>query len=207
MANLRKKKPTVLKQKGGAKKDIEHTVDSSDDEQARTIYAFARNRLLNVNAWHEYAAGISATFKLCDEYGEEVRRTAKANDYFKIDLPGPGSNEGGGYDWVQIEHIEDRLNPTGDEEYIGIRVRPSSNPKETGEDVAHFFKDDSTSSFVIRRQGSAVTAAVYGRNEKPNTNTRNVIDKVRNAVVGTTAIMGLSNIQWKNLVKGLLKMT
>jgi hypothetical protein len=205
MADIKKKKPTVPKQKEGAKKDIDHTVDLANEAEARKLFAFARNRLLNVNAWQEYATGISATFTLCDESGNEVKRTAKAGDYFQIDLPGPGSNEGDGHDWVQVEHIEDRLNPNGEEEYIGIRVRPASNPKKKEENVAHFFKDAATSSFVIHRLGSAVTAAVYGRNEKPNTDTNNLIDKVRNAVVGTTAIMGLSNIQWKNLVNGLLK--
>jgi hypothetical protein len=68
-----------------------------------------------------------------------------------------------------------------------------------------FFNDRSTSSFVLERDGNKVTAAVYGRNEIPNTETSNVIDKVRNVVVGTSAIAGLADIQWKNLVKGLLE--
>ena len=205
MAEIRKKKPTVPKQQEGAKKDIEHVVEVTDDNAARKLFMIARNRLVNVNQWHEYATGISATFRLCDRFGDEVNRTAEKGDHFKIDLPGPGSNEGKGYDWVQIEDVEDRSNSEGDEEYIGIRVRPTSNPKEKGEDVAHFFKDESTSSFVIERHGRIVTATVYGRNEKPNTSTGNLIDKVRNAIVGATAILGFSNIQWKNLVKGLLK--
>jgi hypothetical protein len=205
MAELKKKKPTVPRQQKGAQKDIEHVVETADEDDARKLFVIARNRLVNVNQWHEYATGISATFKLCDQYGNEVDRTAENGDYFKIDLPAPGSNEGKGYDWVQIEKIEDRSDSAGDEEYVGIRVRPARHPKEKGEDVAHFFKDDSTSSFVIERHGKIVTAAVYGRNEKPNTKTHNLIDKVRNAVVGATAIVGFSNVQWKNLVQGLLK--
>ena len=39
----------------------------------------------------------------------------------------------------------------------------------------------------------------------PNTETDRLVDKVRNVVVGTTAIAGLADIQWKNLVKGLIK--
>jgi hypothetical protein len=45
---------------------------------------------------------------------------------------------------------------------------------------------------------------VYGRNEKPNLNTKAVIDKLRNAIVGVTAIAGLNKPQWKSLVMGLL---
>jgi hypothetical protein len=45
---------------------------------------------------------------------------------------------------------------------------------------------------------------VHGRNEKPNTNSDAVADKIRNTLVGLGAIAGFSKIQWKNLVKGLI---
>jgi hypothetical protein len=105
---------------------------------------------------------------------------------------------------VQIETIVELVDPNGPREQIVIRVRPTSHPGERGENVAHFFKEESTSSFVVERDQTTVKAAVYGRNEIPNTSTSNVIDKVRNAVVALTAILGFSNVQWKNLTKGLL---
>lgn len=200
-----KKKPTVPVQLKGAQKDIEHVFEATDDDAARKLFMIARNRLMNINKWHDYAQGISATFQITDQNGNDLDRPAETGDYFKIDVPGPGSAEGKGYDWVQIDAIEDKSNSEGDEEYIGMRVRPASNPEEEGENVAHFFKEESTSSFVIERHRNAVTAAVYGRNEMPNTETSNLIDKVRNAVVGTTAILGLASVQWKNLAKGLIK--
>jgi hypothetical protein len=147
---------------------------------------------------------MSATFQLTDQYGKEVNRTAEKGDYFKINIPAPGSVEGHGFDWVNIEAIEDISNPDGDIERVALRVRPASNPREKGENVAHFFSEDSTSSFIIERLGNQLKAAVYGRNETPNTSTSNLIDKVRNVIVGVTAILGFSNIQWKNLVKGLI---
>lgn len=205
MADIKKKKPTVPKQRQGAQKNIEHVFEAADENAARKLFMISRNRLVNVNQWHEYAEGMSARFYLTDKNGNELNRTTEVGDYFKIDLPGPGSAEGKGYDWVKIEAIEDRSNSEGDEEYIGMRARPVSNPTKEGENVAHFFNDDSTSSFVIERHGNIVTAAVYGRNEKPNTETSNIVDKVRNTLVGATAIFGLSNVQWKNLVKGLIK--
>jgi hypothetical protein len=198
------KRSIVPSQKTGAKKDIEHIVMAADENDARKLFMIARNRLVDVNHWHEYSGSLSATFQLTDQYGKEVSRTAEKGDYFKINIPAPGSAEGHGFDWVSIEAIEDISNPDGDIERIALRVRPASNPKEKGENVAHFFNEDSTSSFVLERLGNRVKAAVYGRNETPNTSTSNLIDKVRNVVVGVTAILGFSNLQWKNLVKGLI---
>lgn len=197
----------VPQQEQGARKDIEHSVTAVDENDARKLFMIGRNRLMDINNWREYAKPVSATFKLTDPAGKEVDRTAEKGDLFKIDLPAPGSAEGKGYDWVRIEAIEDKSNVNGTEEFVAIRVRPVPNPENKGENVAHFFKDTSTSSFVVERQGTQVTAAVYGRNEIPNTETSNVIDKLRNAVVGVTAILGFSNVQWKNLVKGFIETT
>src|SRR5688572_7985592 len=108
MADIKKKKPTVPKQKEGAQKDIEHVVEAADEDAARKLFMIARNRLVNVNQWQKYAQGISATFQLTDQEGRELDRTGEKGDYFKIDLPGPGSAEGKGYDWVRIEAIEDK---------------------------------------------------------------------------------------------------
>jgi hypothetical protein len=196
----------IPRQKEGAGKDIDHTVVTADENDARKLFMIARNRLVNVNEWHHYAKPISSVFRLTDGEGHEVDRTAEAGDYFKIDLPGPGPAEGKGYDWVRVEAIEDKSNADGPAEHIAIRVRPAPDPTmKQGENVAHFFDDRSTSSFVLMRNGKEVTAAVYSRNEIPNTETSSIGDKVRNAVVGATAILGFSNVQWKNLVKGVLE--
>ncbi|HEY6901282.1 MAG TPA: hypothetical protein VI233_11585, partial [Puia sp.] len=58
----------------------------------------------------------------------------------------------------------------------------------------------------LERKEKRVTMTVYGRNEVPNTaGASGVADKVRNAVVGTLGAIGLSKVQWKSLVKGLLE--
>jgi len=201
MADVKEK--IVPPQYEGGQKDITHKFTATDDDDARKLFFLARNRLLDINNWHKVAAGISGRFTLTDQTGRELRRTAEKNDYFKIDVPGPGSIEGGGYDWAFIEAIEEKSDSTGPYESIALRARPSENPTK-GENVAHFFKDDATSSFIVERKGRELSASVIGRNEMPNTSTSNVIDKVRNAIVGSSAIAGLAKIQWKSLVKGLL---
>jgi hypothetical protein len=198
------KEKIVPFQHEGVKKDIEHSVTAIDDESARKLFIIARNRLLDINRWHELVGPLSAKFILTDANGKAVHRTAEIGDYFKIDLPAPGPAEGKGFDWVHIEAIEDKSDSAGPYESTGLRVRPSVNPEEKGENVAHFFKEVATSSFVVERKEKTVTASVYGRNESPNTKTNNIIDKVRNAVVGVTAIAGFSNVQWNGLVKGII---
>ena len=197
--------PIVPDQQDGAQKDIIHSELALDENDARKLFMIARNRLVNVNHWHEYAAGLSATFRLTNALGQEVDRTAEKGDYFKISVPAPGPSSGDGYDWVQVEAVEDKSDPNGSDERMALRVRPAADPTQRGENVSHFFSNTSTSSFVVERQGGRVSAAVYGRNEVPNTETDNIIDKVRNAVVGVSALMGLANVQWKNLVSGLIK--
>jgi hypothetical protein len=202
MADIKEK--TVPPQYTGAKKDIEHTVKATDIDSGRQLFLVARNRLMDVNHWHECAENFSAKFTLTDSQGINLHRTADVHDYIKIAIPAPVSNAGDGYDWVFIEHIEEINDPSKDYDSISIRVRPTNNPETKGENVAHFFTEQSTSSFTVERKNNLLSAAVYGRNEVPNTKTENITDKIRNTVVGIGAIAGLSNVQWNGLVKGLL---
>lgn len=199
------KEKIVPQQHEGGKKDIVHTVSAIDEDAARKLFVIARNRLYDVNRWHELCGPASATFFLTDADGKRLNRTAEKGDYFQIDLPAPGTTEGKGYDWVNIETIEDKSDSTGPYESAAIRVRPAASPKDKGENITHFFNGEATSTFLVERKGKEVTAAVFGRNEQPNTSTSNIVDKVRNAVVGITAIRGFSNAQWNSLVKGLIE--
>lgn len=198
-------KPTVPPQEEGTKKDVDHTVTAADENEARQLFEIAKKRLINVNGWKEVSGPASATFRLTDPAGHELERTVEKGDLFKIDLPAaPGPAEGKGHDWVEVEKIEESGSPDGEKQSIAIRVRPTPSPLTPGNETAHFFNSKATSSFVVERDGKKVTAAVYGRNEIPNTDTTTIIDKVRNAIVGSTAILGFSNVQWNSLVKGLL---
>ncbi|MBC8052817.1 MAG: hypothetical protein H7Y13_07110 [Sphingobacteriaceae bacterium] len=71
--------------------------------------------------------------------------------------------------------------------------------------MAHFFKDDASSTFLVQRNGLTVKAEVHGRNEQANTNTEKFIDKARNILVAAGAMLGFSDFQWKSLVKGLIR--
>ena len=192
----------IPSQKLGAQSETESSIDCPDKKECDHLYEVVKQRLFTVNNWHDYAGKLTAVFQLTDENGVEVNRHAQREDYFRIDIPAPGSQTGDGYDWVRVEEVKE-----GEEQgdrFVAIRVRPAPNPGNDNKDVAHFFTDQATSSFVVKQEGNKLIAAVYGRNEKPNTDAEKVMDKTRNALVASGAVSGFSKLQWKSLVEGLL---
>jgi hypothetical protein len=189
----------------GSHKDIEATTEANTVEEAKSLFIKVKRRLLDVNNWNKLCGKASADFTLTDANGRQVDGPPEVGFHFKIDVPGPGSASGDGFDWVQVEAIEEGHEVEQDREFIVVRVRPSTNPYTTDKDVAHFFSDSATSSFLVMRENNTITAAVLARNEIANTtNNTSMIDKLRNTVVGIGAALGLSNPQWKSLVNGLL---
>lgn len=195
----------VPTQHAGAESNTEETVTLATETEAMQLFKTAKQRLLDVNNWEHLCGAGSSNFQLTDPEGKDVHRTVQQHDHFKIDIPGPGPVTGEGYDWVKIESVDEEPLKNGEATVI-IRVRPATNPKGGGNDVAHFFRDDATSNFVVKLNGNKVTAAVYGRNELPNTKAENPIDKARNTMVALSAVAGVSKLQWKSLVKGLLNL-
>jgi hypothetical protein len=194
----------VPKQKEGIKSDTGHSVTCLSEKEAAEKFQSSANRLLNINEWHHFAGRLTADFRLTDRNGKPVNRLAGLGDYFRINIPGPGSATGKGYDWVKIETIDDHRDPTGAKEEVSFRVRPAANPTTIEKDTAHFFSNRATSTFSVTRNKKTITAAVRGRNESPNIRSNRSVDKLRNAVVATGAISGLAKLQWKKLVKGIL---
>jgi hypothetical protein len=193
----------VPKHESGIETNTETSVTFNSVEEAKSFYQKAKQRLLYVNEWHNIAGALSAGFQLTDEKGNEVNRIVQKEDHFKIDVPGPGSLTGDGYDWVQVEAIEEKEDKN--QQNIALLVRPATNPGNDRKDVAHFFSDEATSCFMVKRENDTVTAGVYGRNEKPNTAAETLVDKARNTAIATGAITGFAKLQWKSLVNGLVK--
>jgi hypothetical protein len=203
MSDIKEDLP-LPEQKEGVEKNIESVVDTGSIESAKELFNKAKQRLLDVNNWHNICGKLSSTFSLTDEKGNEISEQPRKGFHFKIDIPGPGSTSGKGYDWVKVEEIQETVEEDKDCEFVLMRVRPTDNPTTDDDNVAHFFSDVTTSNFVVKREKQSVIAAVYGRNEVPNTETENIIDKTRNAVVGVGALAGFSNPQWKSLTEGVL---
>ncbi|TCD12039.1 hypothetical protein EZ449_03180 [Pedobacter frigidisoli] len=192
---------TVPLQLTGSQMDIVEKRYASSDSEAIDLFKRASSRLLTVNKWGDYA-GISS-FLLMDAHGIRVDRPAQKEDYIRIDIPGPGTEAGMGYDWVKIEDITNTHEEN--RQVLSMTVRPCSHPISEKEEIAHFLKSEATSTFVITLSDLCISAEEHGRNEMPNTSNGSFFDKGRNYVVGMAAKLGLSYPQWKSLVKALLQ--
>ena len=200
---IEKPEDSIPEQKEGVAVNVEDSVAFENEEEAGNFFRQVKERMLQVNNWHQFAGTLSADFTLTDSSGNKLERTPQQGDYFKINIPAPGIQTGEGYDWVRIEEVIEKAE--GADEYAAVRVRPASSPVNANPDVAHFYTDEATSNFIVKREGNVVTAGVYGRNEKPNVKEADsVLDKLRNAIVGAGGVTGFSKLQWKALVSGLL---
>ncbi|MEV4885154.1 hypothetical protein MRBLMN1_003689 [Chitinophaga ginsengisegetis] len=170
---------------------------------ARDFFKTAVGRLLDVNNWATLSGSMSSGFQLTDLAGKPAAGDAETGMYIRIDIPGPGTNAGKGFDWVKIEQKE-HVVLNEHQEVFFIRARPSEHPIQKSAGIAHFLRKEASSSFVLVRNNAEITATVYGRNEVPNTQTNDLGDRIRNAVVGATGAVGISKLQWKALVNGLL---
>ncbi len=193
----------IPEQQTGVQSNTESSQNFATEQEATRFFEEVKQRLFAVGRWHEWAGTGSARFWLTDAAGSEVVRAPRTGDHFKIDIPGPGTRTGEGYDWVRVEAVEETHDTAAD--CVLIRVRPATNPQNENRDVAHFFSEEATSNFLIKRTGTAVSAAVLGRNEKPNTAADAVVDKLRNTAVASGAVTAFSKLQWKALVNGLVR--
>ncbi|MFA4867936.1 MAG: hypothetical protein WC623_07055 [Pedobacter sp.] len=186
----------------GSEMNAVEKIQLASESEAIHFFKTVKERLLDVNRWREIAGGSMSDFFLTDAAGNLVQRKATSGDHIRIDIPGPGGQTGGGYDWVTIEEI--KMQVLDDAEVLSMTARPSPNPLTRNEDTAHFLTDEATSTFQVKRIGNTIYAEEHGRNEVPNTDTDNTLDNIRNTFVGWGAKVGFSYPQWKALVKGLL---
>lgn len=196
---------TIPEQQTGRATSFSEERSFATGQEAHENFKKAASKLLNVNDWHVYAGPGSSRFCLTNNLGEDVAGFAKEGFLINIDLPVPGSDAGDGLEWVMIEKIEAAGNARSVEEYLSMTARPVPNPRQPDAEIAHFYKDAATSTFIVKRTGKVVTAAVYGRNETANNQGVDLHDKIRNTLVALSARIGLAGPQWKKLASGLLE--
>lgn len=188
-------------------RQTDFSYDKKFDTLAAAHEAFrtAAGRLLSINNWHYYAGKGSAIFTLCNNQGEPVGIMAEAGLLISIDLPSPAANVGEGLEWVMIEELHAEGDQQSAEEYVLMTVRPIPDPRKNDPAIAHFYKEVSTSTFLVRRDGLELRAGAYGRNETPNNEDVDLHDKVRNTAIALMARIGLSGPQWQKLAEGLVE--
>lgn len=193
-------------QTDGRQTDFSDSVSAENIGDAHRIFQSAKAKLLDVSNWHKYCGPGSAIFGLTDNKGILLHRLAQVGDHFYIDLPAtPESDAGDGYEWVVIEEIVEAGNEDSLQESITMIVRPVPDPRKDDEEIAHFFSNASTSTFIVARYAEKISAEVHGRNEKPNNSNVNLHDTIRNTAIALSARIGFSGPQWEKLAAGLLE--
>ena len=184
--------------------DLEAKVNESSIGEAIRTFDRACKPLLNPPLWHSLAGSFSAKFFLVTAQNADPHRLIEPGDFLKIDIPGPGPSEGDGYDWVRVTASTKLLNNDADQIY-GLKLQASQNPLHNNNVTAHFFKEEATSTFIIKRNGLSVQCNYHGRNEMPNNSNTALTDKLRNTLVAGSAVAGISALQWQALINGLLE--
>ncbi|MDQ0595105.1 hypothetical protein QFZ37_003474 [Chryseobacterium ginsenosidimutans] len=181
-----------------------HDTESTKQYNALVIntkFNILKERFFTINKWKDYCGSASADFKHFDSSGQWVERIPKKGDFIRIGIPGPGTKEAEGYDWVEIVNISHR--DTDNSESFLMMCRPSKVPNRLKGYIAHFYSSAATSNIMIVREGDSLKVGIYGRNERPNFNT-GFIDKIRNFFISLGGMFGFGKMQWKLLADGLL---
>lgn len=198
------KERLIPTQQIGQQTDAEEEKIYTTQEDALAAYHTAAERLQDVNKWHEISSIEASCFTLFDNQGIQLDRKARQGDYIRIDIPGPGNSVGEGYDWVYVEHLEKYSNTEENVDFTLLVARPSKNPGNSEDKIAHFFSDLATSTFMAFRKVNVLSVEVHGRNELPNSYEQKLLDQLRNLMVNGGSAIGMSFIQWHLLVSGIL---
>jgi hypothetical protein len=194
------KQKLIPEQVRGKQLDLLETKDFPDRSSAEKAFRIVCDLLLHPALWKELSGEASASFIVMAEK-EKIDRPLQTGDVLRIDIPGPGTDTGDGYDWVRVTLITSDLD--NDIWEMGIRLEPTSNPDSKDTTAAHFFKAGSSSTLQIVLKDKTIEIHYQGRNEVINNETGKLADDVRNTVVGAGAKAGLSRMQWKSLLEGL----
>ncbi len=192
-----------LQQKG----DYHDTVSmycSDSIDSAKLVYDQVVVRLISVNKWKSFSDKVKAGFQLINSETELPTEELEIGNFLRVDVPGIANPSGNGYDWTRIIDIQNG-NDMRECPFFALSVRPSPAPGGVEEKVAHFFTEESTNTFVVRRIGSCIYAEVHGRNEIENISDAPLLDTMRNKAVAIGSKIGLGDLNWLGFTKALLE--
>lgn len=191
-------------QKKGGYHDTESKKNYADPDEVHERFGKLKERFMLINNWKSYCGEGIADFKLFDSQGKAIERYPLIGDYIRIDIPGPGTVEAKGFDWVEITDLFEEQTHGICLDFMMMTCRPSKNPQDkNSEHILHFYAEQATSTFGIFKGRDFIQAGIYGRNETPNLDAE-LIDKARNLLIAAGGMIGISKIQWKTLVNGFL---
>ncbi len=191
MVDLKKEKK-IIEGKDSKNKTYSSENTYSDEQQAKEAFNRSIKKLFNVNRWSRLP-GISSTFQLYNRGGEGKDTVmVQVGDYIKIDLPGPFPEN-----WVVVTDIKE------EENLAEFTASPSSDPTDKGkeqEEIDHFFIDEATSTFRVKRVGNTLYGYEIGKDEGINNQEKEAGErKLINTLIAEGGWAGFQKFQWKKL--------
>lgn len=188
------KEGKVLQGKATKDRTYESAQTFSDRNTARSEFERSKIKLFDVNGWSEMP-GITSTFELFDSQGQRIKdRSVKTNDFIRIELPGPVPEN-----WVVVTVVNDG------EDTAEFTVSPSKNPRETGQEIKHFFIKEATSTFKIEIKNNTIYSYEIGKNEGINNEGVEAGDReLINTLLAEGGWAAFQKIQWKKLTDYLV---
>jgi len=180
----------------GLEKNLAYTFVCDSVEEAEDCFVDAKERLLDVNSWNKYSQINDIEFRLQDAHGREAHRHARRGDHIRLAAATLSVGRVEEFDWVAIEAIEYDDYPDQGMETFGMRLHPCATPAgNLGPNAPYSLTDNATSTLVIQRRGRKLSATYHGRNEPIQATTGSPADD--------HCWLGLSELQWANLVTGI----
>ena len=71
----------------GAQKDLSEEINCDRIEDAEELFVIAKDRLLDINEWHEITTSIKTRFQLVDKRGHPLQRHVHKGDFIVINIP------------------------------------------------------------------------------------------------------------------------
>jgi hypothetical protein len=168
----------------------------NNEIEAKEAFLLSKSKLFNINLWSKLP-GITSEFMLHDSYGNPKKTTPKVGDFIKIELPGPLPEN-----WVTIMDIVDQSNMSQ------IIVSPSAKPKAKGDEkdeIEHFFIEEATSTFRIKREGDTLFAFEIGKDEGINNQGHEAANReLINTLIAHGGWAGFQKLQWEKLTDYLV---
>lgn len=190
-----KRKVKVLEGEETKNKHFSSQNDFPDETMARKEFDRAKQKLFDVEKWSELP-GFSSEFKLYDDQGEPRRaKKPKVGDFILINLPVPKIAN-----WVKVLDIKE------EEDLAEFVVSPSEDPRQKGDkEIKHFFIDEATSTFRVKREAHTVFGYEIGKNEAINNQGKEAGDRgLINTLVAEGGWALFQKLQWEKLTDYLV---
>ena len=198
------KHPNIPRQLKGGCHDIVSMHCANTIDIAKDQFEQLQERLQSVNLWDTYSNKVKTKFVLFDPIKNQPTQELKIGNFIKIDIPGPGNPSGSGFDWTEIIDIQIGKE-SEDHPFFAFTIKPCPAPDSNDETVAHFYNEESSNTFVVRKMGTCIYVEIHGRNQIENTSDAPLLDILRNKAVALGSKYGIGNLNWIGFASALLE--